>query len=207
MGLAAKAVGPCMACKRPPRGETPPPRPPARKAARYCPIKFLALRPGLPRHPDCVEYLVTNGADPLLTDERRHNTCLHFSALYGHSECVHKLLGSRAAYRVQVRAEPGRLAPLGWGAGAGCTCPIAARVLTGAGYRALCYRARARGRCAGAATISRTITPGSAASPSSVPPARPLPPSPQLFPPCAHAVGPPGASRADPLRGRGGQQH
>eukprot|EP00198_Chlamydomonas_reinhardtii_P006165 XP_001695501.1 predicted protein [Chlamydomonas reinhardtii] len=52
-------------------------------------------------HPDCVEYLVTNGGDPLLTDERRHNTCLHFAALYGHSECVHKLLGSRAAYRVQ----------------------------------------------------------------------------------------------------------
>ncbi|GIL60399.1 hypothetical protein Vafri_14847 [Volvox africanus] len=54
-------------------------------------------------HPDCVEYLVTNGGDPLLTDERRHNTCLHFAALYGHSECVHKLLGSRAAYRVQGR--------------------------------------------------------------------------------------------------------
>mmetsp|Transcript_8096 Transcript_8096/g.19916 ORF Transcript_8096/g.19916 Transcript_8096/m.19916 type:complete len:1220 (-) Transcript_8096:755-4414(-) len=47
-------------------------------------------------HPDCVEYLVTNGADPLLTDERRHNTCLHFAALYGHSECVHKLLGCKA---------------------------------------------------------------------------------------------------------------
>ncbi|KXZ46698.1 hypothetical protein GPECTOR_41g662 [Gonium pectorale] len=57
-------------------------------------------------HPDCVEYLVTNGGDPLLTDERRHNTCLHFAALYGHSECVHKLLGSRAAYRVQGRQVP-----------------------------------------------------------------------------------------------------
>ncbi len=50
-----------------------------------------------------MEYLATNGADPLLTDERRHNTCLHFAALYGHSECVHKLLGSRAGYRVQGR--------------------------------------------------------------------------------------------------------
>ncbi|PNH07652.1 putative E3 ubiquitin-protein ligase [Tetrabaena socialis] len=57
-------------------------------------------------HPDCVEYLVTNGGDPLLTDERRHNTCLHFAALYGHSECVHKLLNSRAAYRVQGRQVP-----------------------------------------------------------------------------------------------------
>ncbi|GIL80568.1 hypothetical protein Vretimale_16011 [Volvox reticuliferus] len=57
-------------------------------------------------HPDCVEYLVTNGGDPLLTDERRHNTCLHFAALYGHSECVHKLLGSRAAYRIQGRQVP-----------------------------------------------------------------------------------------------------
>lgn len=54
------------------------------------------------RHPDCVEYLVTNGADPLLTDERRHNTCLHFSALYGHSECVHKLLGARSGQSVLV---------------------------------------------------------------------------------------------------------
>lgn len=50
---------------------------------------------------------MTNGGDPLLTDERRHNTCLHFAALYGHSECVHKLLGSRAAYRVQVCAGVG----------------------------------------------------------------------------------------------------
>eukprot|EP00798_Chlamydomonas_sp_ICE-L_P015775 gene15775-21898_t len=47
-------------------------------------------------HADSVEYLVTNGAEPLMWDERRHNSCLHFAALYGHSECVHKLLGSRA---------------------------------------------------------------------------------------------------------------
>lgn len=58
------------------------------------------------RHPDCVEYLVTNGADPLLTDERRHNTCLHFAALYGHSECVHKLLGCRATVRASTRQVP-----------------------------------------------------------------------------------------------------
>ncbi|GLC42508.1 hypothetical protein PLESTB_001105600 [Pleodorina starrii] len=64
-------------------------------------------------HPDCVEYLVTNGGDPLLTDERRHNTCLHFAALYGHSECVHKLLGSRAAYRVQGRQVPVAQIPCG----------------------------------------------------------------------------------------------
>ena len=66
---------------------------------------------GLPlrRHPDCVEYLATNGADPLVCDERRHNTCLHFAALYGHSDCVNKLLGSRTAARGhQVRAaDPG----------------------------------------------------------------------------------------------------
>ncbi|KAG1666453.1 hypothetical protein FOA52_015123 [Chlamydomonas sp. UWO 241] len=53
-------------------------------------------------HPDCVEYLVTNGADPLVTDARRHNTCLHFAALYGHSDCAHKLLGSRTTFRQQV---------------------------------------------------------------------------------------------------------
>lgn len=52
-------------------------------------------------HPECVEYLITNGADPLVTDERRRNTCLHFAALYGRSECVQKLLGSRASYAVQ----------------------------------------------------------------------------------------------------------
>ncbi|MEW5305082.1 MAG: hypothetical protein WDW36_007646 [Sanguina aurantia] len=48
-------------------------------------------------HSECVEYLATNGADPLVTDERRHNTCLHFAALYGNSECAHKLLASKAA--------------------------------------------------------------------------------------------------------------
>eukprot|EP00798_Chlamydomonas_sp_ICE-L_P010137 gene10137-8039_t len=32
-------------------------------------------------HPDCVEYLVTNGADPLIFDERRHNSCLHFAEI------------------------------------------------------------------------------------------------------------------------------
>lgn len=69
----------------------------------FCWALTLCTAPlGLCRHPDCVEYLVTNGADPLLTDERRRNTCLHFASLYGHSECVHKLLGSRAAYRAQV---------------------------------------------------------------------------------------------------------
>jgi ankyrin repeat protein len=61
------------------------------------------------RHPDCVEYLVTNGADPLICDERRHNTCLHFAALYGHSDCVNKLLASRVSFRVeQVRGERSR---------------------------------------------------------------------------------------------------
>ena len=54
------------------------------------------------RHSDCVEYLVTNGADPLVADARRHNTCLHFAALYGHTDCVHKLLGSRATFQQQV---------------------------------------------------------------------------------------------------------
>lgn len=54
------------------------------------------------RHSDCVEYLVTNGADPLVADARRHNTCLHFAALYGHTDCVHKLLGSRATIQQQV---------------------------------------------------------------------------------------------------------
>ena len=48
-----------------------------------------------------MEYLVTNGADPLICDERRHNTCLHFASLYGHSDCVNKLLGSRIVDQVQ----------------------------------------------------------------------------------------------------------
>lgn len=56
------------------------------------------------RHADCVEYLATNGADPLVADERRGNTCLHFAVLYGHSDCVDKLLGSRVlAVAEQVR--------------------------------------------------------------------------------------------------------
>lgn len=60
------------------------------------------------RHSDCVEYLATNGADPLVCDDRRHNTCLHFAALYGHSDCVNKLLGSRTAARGhQVLGEGG----------------------------------------------------------------------------------------------------
>ena len=49
-------------------------------------------------HSDCVEYLVNNGADPMLADERRHNTALHFAALYGHSDCIHKLLSSRISH-------------------------------------------------------------------------------------------------------------
>ena len=48
---------------------------------------------------------VTNGADPLVCDERRHNTCLHFAALYGHSDCVNKLLGSRIALRADQVCE------------------------------------------------------------------------------------------------------
>lgn len=56
---------------------------------------------------------MTNGADPLLTDERRHNTALHFASLYGHSECVHKLLGCRAGVRGQVRSRGARLAGRG----------------------------------------------------------------------------------------------
>lgn len=53
-------------------------------------------------HPENVEYLITNGADPLMTDNRRRNTCLHYAALYGRSDCIHKLFGSRATYNVPV---------------------------------------------------------------------------------------------------------
>jgi ankyrin repeat protein len=52
-------------------------------------------------HSDCVEYLVTNGSDPMICDERRHNTALHFAALYGHSDCIHKLLSSRISHGPQ----------------------------------------------------------------------------------------------------------
>lgn len=54
-------------------------------------------------HPECVEYLITNGAEPLITDARRRNTCLHYAALYGRSDCVHKLLCSGATYNTPVR--------------------------------------------------------------------------------------------------------
>jgi ankyrin repeat protein len=56
------------------------------------------------RHAECVEYLVSNGADPLIMDERRRNTCLHLAALYGHPDCVHRLLAARSSHMVQVRA-------------------------------------------------------------------------------------------------------
>lgn len=52
-------------------------------------------------HSQCVEYLINNGANPLICDETRQNTCLHWAASFCRSECVIKLLGGRAT--VQIR--------------------------------------------------------------------------------------------------------
>lgn len=105
-------------------------RPPPTHAS-VCACLTCACLTCVCRHADCVEYLVTNGADPLLTDERRHNTCLHFASLYGHSECVNKLLGSRATYRLQVRPS-----------GQACTTPRHAMPL----HAAWTWPGRGRGR-------------------------------------------------------------
>jgi ankyrin repeat protein len=48
-----------------------------------------------------VEYLITNGASPLIFDVAQHNTCLHWAAFFTRSECIHRLLGSRAIYQLQ----------------------------------------------------------------------------------------------------------
>lgn len=42
-----------------------------------------------------------NGASPLVLDNSRHNTALHWAASACRSECVQRLLGSRATFRMQ----------------------------------------------------------------------------------------------------------
>jgi hypothetical protein len=64
------------------------------------------------------QYLICNGASPLIVDHYRHNTCLHWSAAHCRSDCITKLLTSRASFALQVGAPargvgaPRRRAPL-----------------------------------------------------------------------------------------------
>ncbi len=39
-----------------------------------------------------VEYLVLNGANPLILDASRHNSCLIWAAAHAHADCVARLL-------------------------------------------------------------------------------------------------------------------
>ncbi|KAF6266367.1 ankyrin repeat-containing domain protein [Scenedesmus sp. NREL 46B-D3] len=52
-------------------------------------------------HSQCVEALVCNGASPLVLDNSRHSTALHWAASACRSECVQQLLGSRATFQMQ----------------------------------------------------------------------------------------------------------
>ncbi|WIA35703.1 hypothetical protein OEZ86_004106 [Tetradesmus obliquus] len=52
-------------------------------------------------HAQCVESLVCNGASPLVLDNSRHNTALHWAASACRSECVQRLLGSAATFQMQ----------------------------------------------------------------------------------------------------------
>jgi ankyrin repeat protein len=48
-----------------------------------------------------VESLVCNGASPLVLDNSRHNTALHWAASACRSECVQRLLGTSATFQMQ----------------------------------------------------------------------------------------------------------
>lgn len=55
-----------------------------------------------------VETLVCNGASPLALDAARHNTALHWAASMCRAECVSRLLGGGATFRLQS----GELVPI-----------------------------------------------------------------------------------------------
>lgn len=53
------------------------------------------------RHAQCVEVLVCNGASPLVLDNARHNSALHWAASCCRADCVGRLLGSGAIFQMQ----------------------------------------------------------------------------------------------------------
>lgn len=53
------------------------------------------------RHAQCAEVLVQNGASPLVLDNARHNSALHWAASCCRADCVGRLLGSGALFQMQ----------------------------------------------------------------------------------------------------------
>ncbi|KAI8477260.1 MAG: ankyrin repeat-containing domain protein, partial [Monoraphidium minutum] len=60
-------------------------------------------------HAQVVEYLLLNGANPLVLDASRRNTCLIWAAAHSHAGCVGRMLSGRAAYQLP----------------SGASCPVA----------------------------------------------------------------------------------
>lgn len=56
----------------------------------------------LDRHSSCVRYLVHCGADPLLKEASRGQTCLHLAAEGSHNNCIVKLLTSGEVNREKL---------------------------------------------------------------------------------------------------------
>lgn len=52
-------------------------------------------------HAAVVEHLLLNGADPLVLDRVRHSTALIWAAAHCHADCVARLVGGRAAFRLR----------------------------------------------------------------------------------------------------------
>jgi ankyrin repeat protein len=86
-----------------------------RRSAQSVPLRRTAdlprasRRPFTRSHAAVVETLILNGADPLVLDRSRHNTCLLWAAAHCHAGCVARLLSGRATYRLR----------------SGASCPIA----------------------------------------------------------------------------------
>jgi len=57
---------------------------------------MLACKHG---HPQVVEVLVTNGADIRRVDRHRRNTALHWAAMYGHANCIARVLTHYASLK------------------------------------------------------------------------------------------------------------
>lgn len=53
------------------------------------------------RHAQVVEVLVCNGASPLVLDNARHNSALHWAASCCRADCINRLLGSGAIFQMQ----------------------------------------------------------------------------------------------------------
>jgi hypothetical protein len=85
------------------------------------------------RHAHVVEVLICNGASPLVLDNARHNSALHWAAASCRAECVARLLGSGAMFQMQA----GQLVAIA-GVSRACVCCARACVLLCASHARVC---------------------------------------------------------------------